>query len=309
MSDVLERTFPLPPSVDLRMTLAPLRRSAGDPTMRIGPEGVWRATRTPCGPATVHLRQAGSTVHVRAWGDGAEWAVETAPALVGAMDDPVAAGFDASAHPLVAELWRRYGAGVRFCRSGVVTEALVPTILEQKVVAADAKQAYRRLVRSYGEPAPGPAAAGLLLPPAPARLARVPGWAFHRFNVEGRRAEAVRLACRVAHRLEESVGMGALVARKRMTALPGIGTWSASEVLRLALGDADAVSFGDYHLKHLVSYSLAGEPVGTDERMAELLEPWRASGQRARVVRLLELGGSMPPRRGPRMPRQSIAAI
>jgi hypothetical protein len=33
--------------------------------------------------------------------------------------------------------------------------------------------------------------------------------------------------------------------------------------------------------------------------MLELLEPWR--GHRQRVVRLLEVGGSMPPKRGPRM--------
>lgn len=306
MAVVLERTFRPPHPVDLRLTLAPLRRGGGDPTMRIGDDGVWRATRTPCGPATTRLWQTGADVHVQAWGEGAAWAVAAAPALVGAEDD--AAGFDAAArrHPLVADIWRRLPAA-RLCRSQAVTEALVPTIIEQKVVGLDAKQSYRRLVRAFGEPAPGPRAARLLLPPSPLRLAGLPSWAFHRFNVERKRADTVRVACRVASRLDEAVLLGANVAHRRLRALPGVGQWSAGETVRLALGDPDSVSLGDYHLPHLVSWSLAGEARGSDERMLELLEPWL--GQRARVVRLLELGARHAPRFGPRMPRQSIAAI
>jgi hypothetical protein len=56
-----------------------------------------------------------------------------------------------------------------------------------------------------------------------------------------------------------------------------------------------------------VTWSLAGERRGSDERMLELLEPYR--GQRGRVVRLLELAGSGPARRGPRMASRCIAAI
>jgi 3-methyladenine DNA glycosylase/8-oxoguanine DNA glycosylase len=77
--------------------------------------------------------------------------------------------------------------------------------------------------------------------------------------------------------------------------------------MRLALGDPDAVSVGDYHLPHLVCWALAGERRGTDERMLELLEPYR--GQRARVALLLEQGGLMQKRRAPRMAARSIAAI
>ena len=304
---MLERRIRIDGPVDLRATLGPLRRGGGDPTTRLGPGGFWRATRTPAGPATIRLLRQGADVAVAAWGPGAPWVLEAAPALLGGLDD--AAGFDPSRHPLVAELWRRHQSA-RFCRTGLLTEALVPTILEQKVVGLDAKASYRGLVRAFGEPAPGPfAAAGGMLPPSPERLAGLPGWAFHRFNVERKRADAVRLACRVARRLDEAASLDPATARRRLRALPGIGVWSTAEAMRLAMGDADAVSFGDYHLKHLVSYSLAGEPVGTDERMAELLEPWAAAGQRARVVRLLELGGAFPPRRGPRMPRQMIAAI
>ncbi len=96
-------------------------------------------------------------------------------------------------------------------------------------------------------------------------------------------------------------------AWKRLTALPGVGVWSAAEVAGRAFGDPDAVPIGDFHVPHIVSWALAGEPRADDARMLELLEPYR--GQRGRVIRLLEAGGMHPPRFGPRMPLRSIAAI
>ena len=81
--------------------------------------------------------------------------------------------------------------------------------------------------------------------------------------------------------------------------MPGIGPWTTAEVARLALGDPDAVSVGDFHLPNLVARLLAGEPRGTDERMLELLAPY--AGHRARVQRLLEASGAHAPRYGPRM--------
>jgi 3-methyladenine DNA glycosylase/8-oxoguanine DNA glycosylase len=75
--------------------------------------------------------------------------------------------------------------------------------------------------------------------------------------------------------------------------------------MRLALGDPDAVSVGDYHLPTLVCWALADEPRGTDERMLELLEPYR--GQRARVALLIEHAGIAQRRRAPRMPLRNIA--
>ena len=213
---------------------------------------------------------------------------------MGALDDDT--GFEPD-HPVLAELHRRL-AGLRIPRSQAVIEAVVPTILEQKVIGVQAKRSYAAVVRRFGEPAPGPG--GLLLPPCPAVLAGIPYYAFHRVGVERKRADTIRRACSYAHRLEETVAMAPAEARRRLTALPGLGPWSAAEVALVALGDPDAVSLGDYHLPNLVSYALAGEPRGDDARMLELLEPWR--GQRGRVVRLLEAGGAPPPVTGPACP-------
>ena len=86
-----------------------------------------------------------------------------------------------------------------------------------------------------------------------------------------------------------------------LRAIPGIGPWTAAEVGIRAFGDPDAVSVGDFHLPNMVAWALAGEPRGTDERMLELLEPYR--GQRGRVLRLLELSGG-----GAAAPRAALVA-
>jgi hypothetical protein len=54
-----------------------------------------------------------------------------------------------------------------------------------------------------------------------------------------------------------------------------------------------------------VSFALAGEPRGGDERMLELLAPF--AGHRGRVTRLIEASGVRAPRRGPRMRLRHIA--
>ena len=146
-----------------------------------------------------------------------------------------------------------------------------------------------------------------MLPPPPERLAALPYHAFHPLGVERRRADTVRLVARNARRLEEAAAMEPADARRRLRALPGVGAWTAAEVALAALGDADAVSVGDYHLPHHVAWALAGEPRGDDDRMLELLEPYR--GHRGRVLRLLVAGAPGPPRFGPRLPLRDIASI
>jgi 3-methyladenine DNA glycosylase/8-oxoguanine DNA glycosylase len=304
---VNERTVRPALPVDLRLTLGPLRRGGSDPCMRFVRGGVWRATRTPEGPVTTQIGADGpaGSLTMRAWGPGAAWALDGFPALIGAGDREE--GFDPGPG-VVGELHRRM-RGLRIPRSGAVVEALVPSILEQKVVGLEAKRSYAALVRALGEPAPGPAGpagpAGLTVPPGPEVLAVTPSWTFHRFGVERKRADTIRRACAYAARLEETVAMTPAEAGRRLTALPGIGPWTAAEVAIVALGDVDAVSLGDYHLPHQVAFALAGEARADDARMLELLEPWR--GHRGRVIRLIEAAGIQPPRRGPRMPLRSIS--
>lgn len=287
------RLIRAPHPIDLASTLFPLRRGTNDPTTRIDGAEAWRAIRTPDGPASLHVRAEGPhEIRAEAWGPGASWALDHAPGLVGAEDDD--SGFVAH-HAVVAELWRRHRA-VRLTRTGDAMPILLAAICEQKVVGVEARRAWRRMVRATAEPAPEPHA-DLLLPPDPAKLAELPYYAFHPFGIERRRAEVIRAVCRSRPTEGDDV-LG------RIGRLRGIGPWTVAETARLAFGDPDAVSVGDYHLPNLVAWALAGEPRGDDRRMLELLEPYR--GQRARVQRLLEAGHVGAPAFGPRMEARAI---
>ena len=278
--------------IDLIGTIGPLCRGRGDPTVAIDRGEVLRSARTVDGPVTVHLRSAGGVIEAEAWGPGSARALDDAPALVGAHDDW--STFE-PLHPIVRQL-RRDHPGLRLTRSGAVTATLIPAICEQRVTGAEARRAYRTLTRAVAEAAPGPG--GLLLPPDPERLAALPPIAFHRAGVDMRRARVLRDVCVRATRLDALAEWPMDRARAALLSLPGIGRWTVAEVARLALGDPDAVSVGDYHLPNLVAWMLAGEPRGTDERMLELLAPY--AGHRARVQRLLEASGVFAPRFGPR---------
>jgi 3-methyladenine DNA glycosylase/8-oxoguanine DNA glycosylase len=214
-------------------------------------------------------------------------ALEAAPALVGAGDDPAVLE---PRHPIVRELARRM-PGLRICRTGAVMEALVPAIIEQKVTGTEARRAYQALIRVYGEPAPGPA--GLRLPPSPDAIAALPYHAFHPLGVERRRADTLRRAASRASALEVAVALPLADAYRRLMALPGIGPWTAAEVAVRAVspGDPDAVSARDFHPEPRL-LGARGRAARRRFRMLELLEPY--SRPRGRVVRLLEASASLP---------------
>jgi 3-methyladenine DNA glycosylase/8-oxoguanine DNA glycosylase len=300
----VQRTLIVDGELDLVRTLGAFRRGGGDPCMRLWAGECWRATRTPDGPATLYLRHLGREVVGEAWGPGAGLVLDGMPALLGL--DRCPDGFEPRL-PLLRDLCRRF-AGSRIGRTGAVAEAMAPSILEQKVTSAGAHRSWALLVHRYGEIAPGPVEdLGIRVPPPPGVLASVPSWELHRLDVERKRGDTLKRAMRHAFRLDEAAALPVADAYARMQAIPGVGLWTAAEVAAVALGDPDAVSVGDFHLKHQVCWALAGEPRGTDERMLELLEPWR--GHRGRVVRLLVAGHTRYPRRGPRLAHRAIARI
>ncbi|MGA9159492.1 MAG: DNA-3-methyladenine glycosylase 2 family protein [Actinomycetota bacterium] len=262
---------------------------------------VERASRTPDGAMAVRFVESNGGIGVEAWGPGAAWVLEHAPDWCGAED--AAEDFDPPPGR-VRDLWRRT-PGLRIPRTGLITERLIPVILEQKVTGLEARRAYRRLVTELGEPAPGPL--DLLLPPDPGRVAALPYYAFHPFGVERRRAEVLRAVCARSAWIDEAIHLPVDAAGARMATLRGVGPWTVAEVARTALGDADAVSVGDYHVPNVVAWALAREPRGSDARMLELLEPYRP--HRGRVQLLLEASGIRAPAFGPRMEVRAIDRI
>ncbi|WP_407651645.1 DNA-3-methyladenine glycosylase family protein [Actinoplanes sandaracinus] len=281
-------------------SVRPLLVPKSDPCGLVREDGFWLAMRTPEGPATLHLARSAGELVATGHGPGARWAADRADAIAGLRDD--LSGFPALAtrHPLVERLAKTF-SGVRLPATGHLFPRLLRAILEQKVTGKEAHRSYRAVCRHFGEPAPGPVE--LVLPPDPAVVAATAYWVFHPFGVEQRRTQALLRAAQVAARLESCAG--AAEATARLTALPGIGPWTAAETVRYAFGDADAVSVGDFHIPNTVAYALAGEARGTDERMLELLEPF--PGHRGRVCGLLALGGIAAPKFGPRMPLRSFS--
>jgi 3-methyladenine DNA glycosylase/8-oxoguanine DNA glycosylase len=338
MRDGLGRDWHAQFPLSLRLTLLVHRRGPGDPTFRVDERGaIWRTSLTPDGPGTLRLIRirtgagdargsessatgaaaaaaftsaadcaadsaAVTGIRASAWGAGGAWLLDALPDLLGANDDPAA--FQ-PAHPRLRDLVRQL-PGLRISRTGRVMEALVPAVLEQKVVGIEAHRAWRRLVTWHGAPAPGPAPAGMRVVPSAAGWQAIPSWDWHRAGVEAVRARTIINAARVAGRLEAISALPPAQADSKLRSLPGIGPWTAAEVRQRACGDADAVSVGDYHIPSLVGWTLAGAATD-DAGMLELLAPY--AGQRYRATRLIELGGAGPPRRGPRMSVRDYRSI
>ena len=290
--------------MDLRAVLAPLRRGRGDPTLRVGEDGVlWRTGTTPDGPATLALRRVDGEVQARAWGPGAGWMLDGLPALLGGADDDT--GFVAH-HPLVAQARRRM-PGLRLGATGRVWDVLLPAVLEQKVTGVEARRSWRELCHRFGDPAPGPAGdTGMRVPPGPTAVRAIPDWEWHRAGVDRSRRRTLLAAAAVAHRLERSAELRGEAGRTLLCKVPGIGVWTAAEVAQRAWGDADAVSVGDFHIPTVVGWALVGRALD-DAGMLEVLAPY--APQRHRAVRYVEACGSRRPRFGPRYPVRDYRAI
>jgi hypothetical protein len=300
MPDTLSRDWLPPFPLDLRLVLGVHRRGPGDPAYQVSGGAVWRTSHTPDGPGTLRITSrpappptspfplhdsadqgsgpgrftlsgpAGRRIRVsaQAWGPGAAWLLDGLPDLLGAADDP--SGF-VPVHPLLRDLVKAH-PGFRIGRTSRVMEALVPAVLEQKVVGVEAHRAWRVLLTRFGDPAPGPGPANLRVPPPARTWSEIPSWEWHRAGVENIRARTIA---------------------------SGIGVWTSAETRQRACGDPDAVSVGDYHLAGIVGWALTGAKTD-DAGMLELLAPY--AGHRFRAARLLELSGAHPPRRGPRNP-------
>lgn len=289
-----------PVGYDLAGSVRALAMGVHDPCARFVDGTFWWATRTPDGPATLSLRQADGHLVADGYGPGAGWLVDRAAATAGLRDDLSGFAELAATHQLVDRLARRH-RGLRMPATGQIFPRLLRTIVEQKVSGAEAYRAYASIVRRFGEPAPGPIRP-LWVPPDPAVLAAQPYWVFHPFGIEQRRAETLRRAAAAADHLEHCAD--STEATRALTTITGIGAWSAAEVVRIAFGDPDVVSVGDYNLPNTVTWALTGKARGDDAHMLALLEPFR--GHRGRVCLLLSAAGVHAPRFGQRMPVRSF---
>lgn len=280
------------------------RKGAGDPTYRVDRGRHWRGIRTPLGPATLAVQPLNieGVIVAEAWGEGAEWVLDQLPAMLGADDDP--SGF-VPRHPQLSQALREHPHW-RLGRGNLVWQALLPAVIEQKVTGQEAFGGFRRLVHFHGERAPGPGQTlHLWVPPGPEIVRMIPSWQWLKLHIDPARSRTLVRCAQLADALERTLQVPLDEADTRLRSIAGVGVWTSAEVRFRAHGDADAVSFGDYHIAKEIGHALLGRDMD-DAELAELLEPYRP--HRHRVQALLGMR-RWRERHGPRMaPRTHLPA-
>lgn len=184
------------------------------------------------------------------------------------------------AHSEMGKLARQ-SSGLRLVRVPWLFDIAVSFVLQQRVAFADAARPWRKIAERWGVRSE----LGLAFPDA-RRLTQITLPELQSLDIDARRARAL-LA--VAHEevfarfLRDTTPRDKL--RKRLASIHGIGPWTTEMIMAWGTGDPDAVATGDLHLPSFVTEALAGEIIGTDARMLELLEPFRP--HRFLAIRLL----------------------
>ncbi len=169
--------------------------------------------------------------------------------------------------PLLAASVRRR-PGLRLPSGWDPFEMAVRAVVGQQVSVAAASTVTGRIARRVGTPLAAPSGGLTHLFPAPAALAAAD---LSGLGLNTRRIETIKGLARAvaAGDLDLAAPRGPADLQARLTALPGIGPWTAQYVAMRALGEPDAFPAGDLGLKK------AAPGIDLAAR-AEAWRPWRA---------------------------------
>lgn len=268
---VLHWRLPVP-GYDLKLSTTLQRFGSGDPTSRRGRQAFVRSFWAEGGPCTLALRQSGQDMEAELVGPGAQKVRDWLPQMF--QFKPQELPTDCR-HGGLRQLARRL-AGLKIGPFPWLFDVIQTTVLQQRVAFEDASNSFRRLVMRYGQPAPGPLS--LKLPLSPEQWLGLGINRIQEMEVDPKRAQTL---LRVAQ-------LGVQPDLTRLSATRGIGPWTFQSVLGFGVGDPDAVPIGDLHLPRVVA-EFFGERSWSDERMLELLEPYR--GLRFRVIQWIMSAG------------------
>jgi AraC family transcriptional regulator of adaptative response / DNA-3-methyladenine glycosylase II len=153
-------------------------------------------------------------------------------------------------------------------------EMTVRAIVGQQVSVAAARSVLSRITAAYGEPADIDGETWVAFPTAQ-RLARA---RLERLGVIASRARAIREVSRRVADGSLDIDGGREPGRvvEALTAIPGVGPWTASMVAMRALGDPDAFPVTDLGLLKAAREVLGTRTVRELEKRAERWRPWRA---------------------------------
>ena len=232
---------------------------------------------TSQGVCTVRISRVEGGILFAAEGDAAGAAVSQLAAAA-EIDDGYS-NFDPK-HPALAA-YQRQLLGLRLIRVPWLFDIACSAVLQQRVRSTDAMREWSSICSRFGQKAPN----GQTAFPSPATLSAAPLHDLQAIGIDPRRARTLLALAKEIRLHPLRPNMTHEQLRLRLSRIPGIGPWTVDMILGFGAADTDAVPVGDLYLPHLVSFALAGERRGTDERMLQLLEPFRP--RRFRVIRLL----------------------
>jgi 3-methyladenine DNA glycosylase/8-oxoguanine DNA glycosylase len=267
--------------VHFRRTFSLHRMGPYDPTVHVSDDCFRKAFWFKGLPTAVEICRDGDALRVRAFGEHCDALL--AETLRGLNQSDQYAEFSTDDTGIL-RLHRRL-TGLRILRVPWVYETTCSVILQQRIRTVDAFRDWRRLTQRFGSDAP----LGLRVFPAAEVMARVPQHELERMGIDQKRVRALLRFANEMRFVKVDTGTSFADLRRRLWAIAGIGGWTVESVLGINGGDVDAAIPGDLHLPRVVCYALAGEMQWSDERMMELLEPFR--GHRYRVIRLISASG------------------
>jgi 3-methyladenine DNA glycosylase/8-oxoguanine DNA glycosylase len=292
MSDERSFRFPKPPRYDLDESVRLLALGSRDPSFcRIDRRG-WQTLRWLDGHlCRVVIGCGSSLVGVTVQGETASLLDEQhARALLGLDDQP---NWALSPRDPMSPYLRAH-PGLRLVRAFWLYEAALNVVICQRVSGMEAALNWHRLCQRFGERRQGMSSA-----PSPQRLRGLTLAQLAACGIEQKRAVPLQ---EIARRLSGpvSIELDGDGVERLLSGCPRVGPWTRALLRGQFWADADAVPVGDYGLPCLVGQVLAGEREADDQRMLQLLEPYR--GNRFRVIRYLWTDLSRRERRGPRLP-------
>ena len=198
---------------------------------------------------------------VRAWLD-----LDADPAVIDACLSNPAGGANAATRGVFA------GLRVPGCLDGF--ELAVRAVLGQQVTVAAGRTLAERLVARFGEPIVTPVPGLDRLFPSPDVLGRADGEALGQLGIVRQRQAAIQALARAMTdgtlSLDASADVPATLAA--LTALPGIGDWTAQYIALRVLRWPDAFPAGDVALQKALGVACARDA----ERLSQAWRPWRS---------------------------------
>ena len=262
-------------------TFSMQRLGSYDPTADLADDCFRKAFYYRGSAAAIEICRDGDALAVCAYGaDAQELLDETVAGLT--QDDRY---FDFSTDDSGIQRLHAHLPGMRLLRFPWLYDLTCSAILQQRIRTVDAMRDWRRITNRWGGHGP----LGLRMFPPAEVLAAVPRFELEHMGVDAKRSSALLRFAKELRFVRFKPEMDFATLRQQLLRVPGIGNWTTETVLGYGAGDTDAAIPADLHLPRIVCYALAGEFHGTDERMMELLEPFR--GHRFRIIRLVYAAG------------------